>query len=309
MRMYGYGLSWVVVILSLGMMACQTRETGGNTIEPPSPEWSSSLPQQTAALERITPTSLLTELSNIHPSDGSEVCPRPEIGMNIRLNDAMRRDGVFDTATVMFTLDGSDLTKRIDVAGSQSFPQTIAGLSYVPSVPLSLGLHRASLTFPTVAGVKSFAWTFMVTNIPCTQISAVTPTPNPEERAIEPSQAVPGEPRPANLPPEILSFRPLSGSHVCSRPQIALGIRLNDAMRRDGVFDLATVTLTFDGNDVTQKASVSGSLTYPQSQALLIYIPPSALSVGAHQVTFTFPAAVGRKSFTWTFNVSELPCS
>ena len=110
------------------------------------------------------------------------------------------------------------------------------------------------------------------------------------------------------LPPEIAGVHPPEGSQVCPTPQVGVALNLTDAMRQAGSFDLSTVTFTLDGKDVTQKAVVLGTLTYPQSRVSLSYTPTTALALGIHRAAFTFPSASGRSTFEWTFTVANAPC-
>jgi hypothetical protein len=111
-----------------------------------------------------------------------------------------------------------------------------------------------------------------------------------------------------NLSPEIAGIHPTEASQACPQPQVGVDVRLTDAMRRNGTFDPSTVTLVLDGNDVTQKAKVLGTLEYPQGRITLLYTPATPLALGAHRVAFTYPAATGRKSYEWTFTVANIAC-
>jgi hypothetical protein len=125
---------------------------------------------------------------------------------------------------------------------------------------------------------------------------------------------VPGWPPPpgatpqAGLPPEVGAFRPVDGGEVCATPQVALVVHLNDAMRKAGSFDPATVVLAVDGKNVTQDAQFLGTMTFPQSQVSLTYTPKVALSLGAHQVSFTYPGARGPSTLAWSFTVVAGSC-
>jgi uncharacterized repeat protein (TIGR02543 family) len=220
---------------------------------------------------------LAPEIAGVHPPEGSQVCPTPQVGVDLNLTDAMRQAGSFDLSTVTLTLDGKDVTQEAVVLGTLTYPQSRASVLYTPTTALTLGTHRAAFTFPSASGRSTFEWTFTVANAPC-------------------------------LPPEIAGVHPPEGSQVCPTPQVGVDLNLTDAMRQAGSFDLSTVTLTLDGKDVTQEAVVLGTLTYPQSRASVLYTPTTALALGIHRAAITFPSASGRSTFEWTFTVANVPC-
>ena len=249
------------------------------------------------------------EIAGVHPLDGSQTCPSPQVGVVLPLTDAMRRDGAFDRSTVQLTLDGNDVTGEAEVIGSMDYPQSRVSLLYTPATPLALGTHRAAFTFPLAGGRNSFEWTFTVANIPCPPAEGgAVGQPTGSGMAIGGSLPIFGTPQPSNLPSEIAGFHPLEGIQTCPSPQVGVDLRLTDAMRRDGAFDRSTVTLTLDGNDVTKEAGVRGSMDYPQSRVLLLYTPATPLVLGTHRAAFTFPSASGRSSVEWTFTVANIPC-
>jgi hypothetical protein len=72
------------------------------------------------------------EIAGIHPLDGSQVCPRPQIGVDLFLTDAMRQAGSFDLSTVTLTLDGKDVTQDAQVLLSMTPPRR-------PASPITTG--------------------------------------------------------------------------------------------------------------------------------------------------------------------------
>lgn len=87
--------------------------------------------------------------------------------MELRLTDAMRRYGSFDVTLVTLRLDGKDVTASARASGTKDFPQSMAALTYVPTVPLAPGWHRASFAFPSGNGPMTYDWRFLVAEIPC----------------------------------------------------------------------------------------------------------------------------------------------
>lgn len=113
---------------------------------------------------------------------------------------------------------------------------------------------------------------------------------------------------PVALPPEISGVIPASESRVCRSPEIAVNLRLTEAMRRYGSLDVKLVTLKLDGVDVTASAQASGTKDFPQSMATLTYTPTAPLAVGWHQASFTFPSSKGPVTYEWKFRVAEIAC-
>lgn len=87
--------------------------------------------------------------------------------MDFRLTDAMRRQGVADVAALMLTVDGTDVSANAAVAGTLDFPQSLAVLTYRPQTPLADGRHRAAVSYPQGSSRVTYAWTFVVADIPC----------------------------------------------------------------------------------------------------------------------------------------------
>jgi len=113
---------------------------------------------------------------------------------------------------------------------------------------------------------------------------------------------------PIALPPEISGVLPAPESRVCRSPEIAVNLRLTDAMRQYGSLGVKLVTLKLDGVDVTASAQASGTKDLPQSMATLTYKPAAPLAVGWHQASFTFPSSKGPVTYEWKFRVAEIAC-
>src|SRR5574341_1532851 len=111
-----------------------------------------------------------------------------------------------------------------------------------------------------------------------------------------------------NLPPEIAGLHPLEQTQACLHPQIGVDLVLTDAMRKNGSFDLSTITLTLDGNDVTREATVVESLSSPHDRVSVLYTPTTDLTMGSHHVTILIPSASGPENFEWIFVVADIPC-
>lgn len=113
---------------------------------------------------------------------------------------------------------------------------------------------------------------------------------------------------PVALPPEIYRVVPAPESRTCSTPEIAVGLRLTDAMRQYGSLGVKLVTLKLNGKDVTASAQASGTKDLPQSMATLTYTPAAPLAVGWHRASFTFPSSKGPVTYEWKFRVAEIAC-
>lgn len=140
--------------------------------------------------------------------------------------------------------------------------------------------------------------------------SVTLPAVNPGVGGVV-NSLTPGAPFPMpqpNMPLGIIGFSPPDGLRVCSTPKVALSVHLTDAMRTNGAFDLSTVKLTLDGQDILSKVQLSGPMMYPQSQVTLAYVPQTALTLGAHQVRFVYPGDAGPITLTWSFIVADVGC-
>jgi hypothetical protein len=110
------------------------------------------------------------------------------------------------------------------------------------------------------------------------------------------------------MPSGILGFLPPDGVQVCTTPKVVLALRLTDAMRLNGAFDVSKVTLTLDGVDILSKITMAAPMNYPQSQVTLSFVQSTPLALGAHQVRFTYPAPTGPVTLTWNFTVANIAC-
>jgi hypothetical protein len=129
----------------------------------------------------------------------------------------------------------------------------------------------------------------------------------PADDAAVSSPSSPAIPPPAR-PTSIFEVHPANGARVCPRPQIGTRLRLTDRTRRDGAFDVSTITLRLDGVDVTGRARTVVPAIYPHAQASILYLPTRPLSVGRHEAAVTVPEASGRQTFRWVFHVVQVPC-
>src|SRR5574341_73487 len=111
-----------------------------------------------------------------------------------------------------------------------------------------------------------------------------------------------------NMPAGILGFIPSDGAQVCPTPKVALALRLTDAMRKNEVFDISTVTLTLDGKNILSEIQVIAPMIYPQNQVTLTYVPSAPLGLGAHQVKLTYPSPSGMVTLMWNFTVANISC-
>jgi hypothetical protein len=281
--------AFLAVVMLVGSVGCtntgleggaagQNQPAEDGVVGPPPEDSVVGQPPEDSVVGQPPPSNLPPEIAGVHPLEGSQVSPRPQIGVDLNLTDAMRKAGSFDLSTVTLTLDGKDVTQEAQVLGTMTYPQSRASVLYTPTTALTLGTHRAAFTFPSASGRSTFEWTFTVANVP------------------------------SSLPPEIAGVHPLDGSQVCPRPQIGVDLFLTGAMRQAGSFDLSTVKLTLDGKDVTQEAQVLSSMNYPPSRASLSYTPTTALALGTHRAAITFPSASGRSTIEWTFTVANVSC-
>jgi hypothetical protein len=112
----------------------------------------------------------------------------------------------------------------------------------------------------------------------------------------------------SDTPSEIGRLYPLAGSQACPRPHVGADLLLTDAMRKDGSFDPSTVTLTLDGTDVTQTATIRESQTNPSSRATILHLPTTDLALGDHSAAITFASATGPITHEWSFTVADISC-
>lgn len=107
------------------------------------------------------------EITKVYPEeDAGHVGPTPEVGVDLVLTPAMRKDGAFDASTVVLTLDGREVTAQALGRGTMDYPQSRVTLLYTPEDPLSEGRHEAALTLPTEQGCKTYRWSFTVSRVP-----------------------------------------------------------------------------------------------------------------------------------------------
>jgi hypothetical protein len=299
MKITGIMDAFIAVVAVVVLTGCTgTNFEGAAVVQPPL--------AQTPMLSNLPP-----EIIGIYPQRESQACLRPQVGVDLRPTDAMRRSGAFDLSTVILTLDGNDVTQKAAVRGTFDYPQSRVSLLYIPAAPLAAGTHRAQFTFPSASDRVTTEWAFTIADIACppNEGSPIGQPPGQEP----PGMSVGGQPplaqtpTPSNLPPEIIGMSPQRESQVCPSPQVGVNLRLTDAMRRNGTFDSATVTLTLDGNDVTQKAKVRATTDLPQSRVSLLYTPAAPLAAGTHRAAFTFPSS-GRVTVEWTFTVANISC-
>jgi hypothetical protein len=269
---------------AVGMHADQTGSSGAGTPGKP------ATPQP----------GLPPDIASFRPLDRSEVCPTPQVALALRLTDGTRHNGEFDPSTVIFALDGKNVIQDAAVLGTMNYPQSQVSITYTPKTALQPGMHQVSFTYPSAIGPNTLQWTFTVVvgNCPVGSVPGTHGGGNPP---------VGTTPQPG-LSAEIAAFRPLDGSEVCSTPQLALALRLTEAMRKKGAFDPSTVILSLDGQDITQQSAILGTMDYPQSQVSITYKPKNALRAGMHQASFTYPSANGSKTLKWTFTVVSRPC-
>jgi hypothetical protein len=114
-----------------------------------------------------TPSPRPKEIGRVYPSENdSQVSPTSQIGADLILNPAMRKDGSFDISTVVLKLDGQDITEKATDRGTMDYPQGRATLMYTPEEPLSEGKHEASLTLPSEHGRTTYHWSFTIAQAP-----------------------------------------------------------------------------------------------------------------------------------------------
>jgi hypothetical protein len=75
-----------------------------------------------------------------------------------------------------------------------------------------------------------------------------------------------------------------------------------------GGFDLSKVTLKLDGVNVTSQAQIRVGMTDPASWATILYQPTADLTLGTHQVQFTYPGVSGPLTATWNFSSANITC-
>ena len=115
------------------------------------------------------------QIAALYPADGSQVCPRPQVGVDLEfaaqvptiesggpLTDLLS----FDQSTILLTLDGNDVTADAVQTMPFSYPALFSVL-YLPTTDLAPGVHDAALTYITLTGPQSRTWNFAVATIGC----------------------------------------------------------------------------------------------------------------------------------------------
>jgi hypothetical protein len=92
------------------------------------------------------------------------------------------------------------------------------------------------------------------------------------------------------------------------QPTISVNLDLTDATRKDGVLDMTKIKLMVDGVDVTGKATVLGTMDYPQSHATITYVPDQPLAAGKHTASIAVATPAGDQTYQWTFETAAIPC-
>lgn len=124
-------------------------------------------PENSAPATQHAQSQRPQEITKVYPDeDAGHVGPTPEVGVDLVLNPAMRKNGEFDVSTVVLTLDGRDVTERAIGRGTMDYPQGRVTLLYTPEDPLSEGMHEAALTLPSEQGRTTYRWSFTVTAHP-----------------------------------------------------------------------------------------------------------------------------------------------
>jgi hypothetical protein len=116
-----------------------------------------------------TPTNMppLPQIIGIYPPPGSQACLRPVVGVCLYLTALMRKDGSFDPATVVLTLDGQVVTQLASILQTETHPANEACVLYTPPSDLALGAHQATFTYSAGSGPVTQIWNFTVANLTC----------------------------------------------------------------------------------------------------------------------------------------------
>jgi hypothetical protein len=109
--------------------------------------------------------------------------------------------------------------------------------------------------------------------------------------------------------PTLQSRYPASATTACRRPQAGVDLLLTDLVRTaSGSFDASKVTLRLDGVNLTSQAQIRVGLTSPASRATILYQSTADLTLGTHQVQFTYPGVSGPMTQTWNFTAANITC-
>ncbi len=108
---------------------------------------------------RLAPARRPDVIASLWPAEGGEICPQYGVAVELRLNDAMRKDGFADTSKLKLELDGKDVTGKAKLQGTTDMPQSMLHLSY--RARLRLGSYKATLTYRGQGGdVRTYTWKF-----------------------------------------------------------------------------------------------------------------------------------------------------
>jgi hypothetical protein len=142
--------------------------SSGGPQEPDSPENVVSSGEETNQTTSASRARRPARIFAGFPKENGAVCPTAEVGAGFVLEGAMLKGGEMDQAAFLLALDGENITAQADVRGTMDFPQSQGTLLYRPKAPLSLGHHRATVSFPDKTGeVHTYTWLFDVRDIPC----------------------------------------------------------------------------------------------------------------------------------------------
>jgi hypothetical protein len=112
-------------------------------------------------------------------------------------------------------------------------------------------------------------------------------------------------------PPEISSVLPKEHSTACPTSEVGARFSLSGAMLENGQMDVSAFHLMLDGQDVTAKTDVRGTMDFPQSSGELFYKPDTPLSPGSHEARVSFPdeKTGDTRHYTWGFDVKKATCN
>lgn len=165
-----------VIISSLIMVGCSSPQheiqTEGEGIEIPSTaedsEGAAVSSQDSTTEQQSEETRAMSEIRGFYPEHGSLTCPRPQIGVDLVITDAMRKDGsTFDPSTIKLILDDKDVTDTAIIRENMTFPSTRATIIYTPTTDLPKDTHKVSFAYPSDSGTETIEWSFSVTDMPC----------------------------------------------------------------------------------------------------------------------------------------------
>lgn len=108
--------------------------------------------------------------------------------------------------------------------------------------------------------------------------------------------------------PTPLDLYPPEGSQSCLSPDVGVVLLLTDLVRSGGSFNPASVSFTLDGADVMSGAEVLEAQNKPASHAAIVYVPPSNLAAGDHEVILTYPAPTESLFRHWSFTAADIQC-